>query len=451
MQLSSITIENFMTIKHMYLEFKPNTAYGVVGDNDIGKTAFLMSIQALTENISAQDLKYFIRDNCEFFRIDGTDFEGNTFTLVRGAENFYRVQNADGTIQTYNNVGAKVPPELQKRFNIYKDYKSGIVLNHRFQDTPLFMIFSTDQDNYNVFQRALKTEELLIASDSLKAEQKRLYNSMDYIESEIDVTQAKANAIPDYEDLINVVEHHESSIEIQTTNIENINSVIELYDSIEKLESRSLPKEIINYSTKEVMDKLLLVKQLTELVALYESVEQLEATLEPKQLVIDAAKDLTREKVNVTSKLMTLVSNWEDYLLLKDKVSTKNTVISAHGALVLAKTTADNLVSSVNNIETIENMEQIVKDLSDKQDERLDVINTYSSLTKRYNITSSLTELSSKWDSYTHLKDTVMETSTKLEASKEALQDFMRDNSFCTIVATTGACPFDKFTEKEAV
>lgn len=229
MKLRRLRIQNVLAIKDATIEFDENGVHHVIGRNNVGKSALLNALNILFNNIPQIEVKEFLRDDTVTFKIEADFYDGNQVTLSRGGTDYYRwvINGVEGRL---DKTKGKVPDVLQRYYRLYTDMeKTKECLNIRLPRDVLTFVDTTKSENDFLLQKALRTEEFLLATQKaeakkreITAEQKRL---REYISKDGENIQALE------QELIQLKEKENQLSEIQT----RIEEEYVVYSEIERV------------------------------------------------------------------------------------------------------------------------------------------------------------------------------------------------------------------------
>lgn len=344
MKLKMLKIKNFQSAKNLEVEFEESGVFRFKGPNNVGKSVILKAISTLMRNVSNHSYKEFLRDEEDTFEIIGTDFKGNRVHLSRGAVDFY-TWSIDGVEGREDRTGGKVPITLEKYFNLYiEKEKTNECLNIRLPDDLLLYVNTTGGDNAMMFQKALGTEEYMVAIKQVDSRARELKKEIQLVgkylvqedeklkeaESGLKQVENAVEEITRYEEVLKeerdryllltdmeqetrefaqlTKEVGESQAALDQLNMDGIEEDIEQYEDLTKIyglyeENLYLREQIKRNNEKleqcgtdTIKVELELYKNIEEVVSVYEEVEKLENKLEETVVVnLDQENDLASE------------------------------------------------------------------------------------------------------------------------------------------------------------
>ena len=198
--MKKLRIKNFLAIKDATVEFDENGVYHIKGRNNVGKSALLKAINTLFNNVSQQEIKEFLRDGQSTFLLDSEMHDGSTVKLSRGATDYY-AWNVNGVEGRLDKTKGKVPDALVRYYNLYTDTeRTNECLNVRLPRDVLTFVDTSKMDSYYLVQKALRTEEYVLASQKVNAKKREITSSQKQIKEFITrdtkrITQTEAQLV----------------------------------------------------------------------------------------------------------------------------------------------------------------------------------------------------------------------------------------------------------------
>lgn len=280
MKIKRIRIQNFQSIKDITFNFDESGVYYFNGDNNIGKSSVLKAIRALFFNVNNLSYKDYIRDDEDSFSIALEDFDGNWVVLTRGASDFYKWK-INGETGQLNRTSGKVPEELTKYFNLYRDENTKECANIRPPRAVLLGVDTSEGDNNLFLQKALNSSGFTKAYKQADSDKRSKMKELKMIETYIDRTEndiqnvnideveLELQKIQRYEDVLKKekemylmvhdalilsenIEHYRSEInrmsQVNLSDINNIKLNIDEYNLLKDLSSSH--KRIVTYNEK---------------------------------------------------------------------------------------------------------------------------------------------------------------------------------------------------------
>lgn len=408
-KFKTLRIRNFLAYKDLTLHFDKTGAYHVWGENNTGKSAFMQVISVLVNNISNQQYKTFLRDDCSTFIIDGEMWDGNTITLSRGASDYYE-WTIDGNSGRLNKTQGKVPEIVRDYFNFYIDYeKTKYCLNLRLARETLLFVDTTAGENAYLLQKALGTEDILLAMKLGESKRKESKKEIKTIEELKEKDKEKLEVIEtEYNQKTEVLE-----------DVQKLYAVInEEYDEISEIEEIVLlGKELAETEqTIEDLKNQMGYFDLNELKTLAKDVELLHQARESVIHSIKYKKEAKKLNEKLTpdetlSEMAQLIEELKELEIMQQKEAE---YMKSQKEYELAKEKYDEIYTILNEIQDlVEPLKLMHKGLSEIQE----------------------------FAKYSKLQKTAQEN--YIQADKEWM-DYMRENSFCPLVAKSfdKKCPF---------
>lgn len=198
MKFRTIRIQNLLVIRDATLVFDENGVFHIVGRNNVGKSAALNAINILLNNVNQLEIKEFLRDDTATFTIEAEMYDGSTVKLSRGATDYY-AWNVLGNEGRLDKTKGKVPEVLQNYFKLYTDNeRTKECLNIRLPRDILTFVDTTKTETYYLVQKALRTEEYLLASQKAEAKKREITTEQKQVRTYIErdqerITQAEAH------------------------------------------------------------------------------------------------------------------------------------------------------------------------------------------------------------------------------------------------------------------
>ncbi len=188
MFIRSLRLENFQSHKDTTLQLHPQLNV-IVGTGNSGKTAI---VRALSFVLFGQWSPSWVRHGAKFCRITLSTDTGVEVVREKGDKVNRYIITKDGTPQTYENFGAKVPDEVEKVLNIFTakvGEKEELNLNLSNQLDPLFLLSSPGSFKAKVLGKLSKAHYLDHALREINKDKKKLSAEKSLLEKEIEVLQ----------------------------------------------------------------------------------------------------------------------------------------------------------------------------------------------------------------------------------------------------------------------
>lgn len=443
MYFKRLLIKDFGPIRNLELHFEKNKVYHFVADNDSGKSMILDAMNILCFNVPDIHVQKYVSDYAKSFYIEGEDFEGNIIAIKRGEESWYKLKRADGTEKYWDKIRGKVPEEIQKLVNMYEDDLKGEKFNFRYADDKILFMNTTAGENYSFFQKALGTDKVIMALKKANTLESKLSNKLDDTLSKINYEKEKLELNPDISYVKDEVEMFRDNVRKSFNTLKDIHSLIEMYSKLDKLNQIGIPKEIKEFDWQEAKNKLRILSLLDSLIKDLNKKSYIEKELEVSYDLINAYK-LAKNNLIVIG----LIRNY--VLCIHNNVKINN---------VLKKT--DELREIIDNINVLlENIADVnVKLKLNKEylalQTSLDEVNSkvtvlsnisecYESLQDLFKAITMFSEIISLEQARLDNKNRFMDYQKRLTEYSNELDEFMKKNNFCPVVAKRldKKCPF---------
>ena len=191
-KISSIELENFMSISKATLSFDETGIINLKGYNDSGKSAITRALGVLFFNQYKQAQKNFIKHGESFFRIivnfdDGISILRDKY--VHGPSLYEMYEN--GKLIFSTKVGntltqvKEVPLEIRE-YLAMTETSSGNYLNSQSIYDKQFLIQTSGSENVELLNGVLKLKETSLATTDLKNDINSLHSSINSIVAEIE-------------------------------------------------------------------------------------------------------------------------------------------------------------------------------------------------------------------------------------------------------------------------
>lgn len=410
-KIKKLRVRNFLAYKDFTINFDRNGAYHIWGENSIGKSALMYVLSVLVQNTSNQQYKGFLRDGCTTFVIDCEFWDNNKVTLSRGAVDFYAWE-IDGFTGRLDKTKGQVPDILSNYFNFYVGMdRNKYCVNIRLARETLLFVDTTAGENAYLLQKALGTEEILLAmkvGDTRRKEAKRQVTTLSEI---LETENEKLKLV-----------------------VEDLNN----YDSV--LENTTKIYDVINTEYEELLDLEDIVELGNSLSTAKENLTRLSETL--GNVNIDEVKKVSEEYKELHN-IMVSVKNLSD--------CNKNAkVIKAKMLPDADLNEISNLAKELQEIEDMMSLQTIYNNISQKESQlktryveyakNLEEINSLVEPLKEMN--NGLVEVKK----FSKFKKEADELKTVYIQSDKDMMDYMVENSFCPLVAKSydKKCPFGK-------
>lgn len=139
--IRKVVLRNFMTHEHTEVDLSPGNTV-IVGDNDIGKSAFMRAIRAISYNEGKDNM---IRHHCESCEVELHIEDNMVLKWTRKAKGSHKTAyflfDGDGNQIRHEVDGTKVPTWVKDLLRI--DHVQGLDVQIGHQLTPLFLLKET--------------------------------------------------------------------------------------------------------------------------------------------------------------------------------------------------------------------------------------------------------------------------------------------------------------------
>lgn len=410
-KFKKLRIKNFLAYKEIEFDFEENGAYHIWGENNTGKSAMLYAIRTLIRNVSNIHYKSFLRDDCASFLIEAEMWDGNRITLSRGATDYYE-WFIDGNRGFLDKTKGKVPDAVEEYFNFYIDNeKTKECLNLRMARDTLLFVDSTAGDSAYLLQKALGTEDILLAMKLGEAKRKELKKEAKVFEGIIETEDEKMKKVNEkLTEKVNKVDELKTIYNVINTEYDEINEFVELFEIAKNLiDAENQQKELeeqLNILNFDELDTL--AKELKQLnVARNYAIKSLKYKKEEKEIL---AKSISDAELETIKKMADDLKELEKMQELQSNFDKSNEELQALE-------------------ETYNAQSKLLADMEE-------IIPTINSLE------SCITEMENT-EKYEEEHNRLNEIYIQSDAD---LMEYMKENSFCPLVAQSHSkkCPFHK-------
>lgn len=440
-KLKQLEVKNFQSLKDCTIDFDESGVYHVAGKHNIGKSAVVKAINTLFQNVSRYKYKYYIRDNETSFYIKGTFHDGSEITLSRGENDYYewKLPSGDGI---FNRTDGKIPVEVEKYLNLYIDNeKTKECLNIRTPRSKLLFVDTTVGDNYYLFQKALKTEEFVLATRLANSKKRRVSTNIKKVEeykenAEYEYKNKKGEyqkQSKDYDDLVKVKAKIDNEMETYNQLKSFVNTADTVTKIVKELESMNLGITLdkVIKETKLDLDKVIAIKNY---MLVLNEIKQLNQELTETKSQLDLIKEVDKE-VTQTEQINQYLEQIKSIEVMEEEINTIDSI----------STEFDSLNNTIKSYSIYTEMEGI-------RSEMTEMVTEFKSLTeilKMYD-TINLQTYSTLYQVNTMMKD-VEEVTKNIELAEQEyknsdkeMMEFMKEHKFCPIVAMSldKRCPF---------
>lgn len=231
--ITSVELENFMSIEHGKIEFDDTNIICLCGYNDSGKSAVTEAIEILFYDSYSKNQAAYIQDGKDFFRItmrfdDGVEISK---TKLRNGNGIWELKQGGTTIYTnqLNDAVAsvdKVPEPIYNYLGVVYDEYTQSLLNVRRNRDKLLLVDTSGGDNYKIFNSILK-------SDLLAETSKRLNTDKNKLNTECNNKSNSLNTLRDEIDCMNCATAE--SLDVLSNEIQRITELSEKYESLSNI------------------------------------------------------------------------------------------------------------------------------------------------------------------------------------------------------------------------
>lgn len=314
MKFKNIRVKNFQSLKDLSVDFNEKGIFRFTGYNNSGKSAFLKAISTLMRNASNNTYKRFLRDEETTFEITSEDFDGNTVTLSRGAIDFYE-WTIDGKQGRMDKTQGKVPLEVQEYFNLYEENeKTKECLNIRLPREVLLYVDTSGGDNAMMLQKALGTEEYMLAIKKVDKKGREINKEIKLVEKYLDKEVEKLDTVK--QDLITKeynleeIERYEGTLRKDYEELQKVSSLVESTVEYAKTDKELKEKKNVleGLEIENIQKDIKELKKISDVVKKKEEEEELERKLNEKRDVFDGLDvDGIKESIEVSKKISEVI------------------------------------------------------------------------------------------------------------------------------------------------
>lgn len=448
MKLKSFRVRNFLSAKDITLTFSESGVFHLYGANNIGKSVLVKSLRALFLNLSNNQYKEFLRDECDTFVIEAETWSGDFIKLSRGASDYYE-WTIDGVSGRLDKTGGKIPVVVEKFVNMYTDTeKTKECLNIRLPRSVLPFVDTTAGENYYLLQKALGTEDYILsiklADKKKRVARDQISTVMDYKVKEDAKLALLDGLVAEERVKLDRIEEYEQVLKAEYEVYTAIEDVVHLAQDVQRSmdEVKRAQGSLQNINLDELRDELSHIKEIestlslmVEMVHLNNEIKELKGTVD----LYDGDKiRLALEESKVAGETLTLMIDTEEVekeiAVLTEKVNLYDSV-TLRAALEESKAAGETLM-------LLTDMEEVEDGLTALREK----VTSYNGDELRL----ALSEYKATEETLTNVRELnkakkqVAESRVTYEESDKELGDFMRENKFCPIVAKTlnKVCPF---------
>ena len=276
MNFKRLYIKNFGPIREIELHFEQNKVYHFIADNDSGKSMVIDAMNFLCNNVADLHAGKYISDYAENFYIEGEDFNGNIVCLNRGKDSWYKLIRPDGKEKMWDKLRGKVPEEIQRIVNVYKDTVKDEKFNFRYADDKILFMNTTPGENYSYFQKALGTDEVIMKLRKANTMENDLVDELEKIESKLDYEKEKLNNTPDITHIKEELSMYKKSVENTMKTVRLLHEVKGLKEKQEMIEKKTIPTEILDFDKEYHRNLIFKIKIMRDIISSNDKIKDIE-------------------------------------------------------------------------------------------------------------------------------------------------------------------------------
>ncbi|PGT89938.1 hypothetical protein [Bacillus thuringiensis] len=306
LRIKTLRVRSLQSMKDITVSFSERGVFKLDGNNNIGKSALSEAIRILAKNVSNNNYKYYLRDGCTNFVIDYEGWDGSKITLSRGSVDFYEWELADGKKGRADKTGGRVPAELEEYFNLYHEKeKTKEILNFRMKDSLIPFVEMTAGDNNFILQKALGTEDFLLALKSVQKIKNEESKEVKVIETQLDQETERLQTITasltQKERSLAEVERYEAVLKAEYEILEGLEDVKQAKQVLNTEESRlnALKSRVTNLPIEEGETILALLQDVQDLQGAMKHLSELEKEYESKKARVTGLETEEGEEILV--------------------------------------------------------------------------------------------------------------------------------------------------------
>lgn len=350
-----MTYINFQSLEDVEIHFKERGVHRFAGLNNTGKSAALKGISTVMQNVSNRNYKEYIRDDEDTFEIIWEDFNNNRVHLSRGAVDFYE-WSINGKKGRVDKTNGRVPKEIKEYFNLYiEDEKTNECLNIRLPREALLFVDTSAGDNAMMFQKALGTEEYMIAIKQVDRTARESEKNAKLIEKYREQEQMKLDdsnsELFTAEQSLSELERFEGILQQEYEEYKGINHIVTLTE--EHVQTR---KDIAR--KKEILDEL-------NIEPIQTGIQKLNKVTGLVEVMQEAVEITNRNKVRQEKieemELDTLEADLQKYSQIEQLVNAMEVVEKTTGVLTGKKEKVSNIDNT--NLDKEFTKLQMIKDM----------------------------------------------------------------------------------------
>lgn len=327
LKLKELTIKNVQSVKKVTIQFDENGVFHLVGANNVGKSTIVKSIRALFLNISDNQYKEMLRDDCDTFSVEGVMWSGDVLKLSRGATDYYQ-WSINGEEGRMDKTRGKLPSVVEKYVNMYVDIdKTKECLNIRLPRSVLPFVDMTPGENAHLLQKALGTDEFLKATKLAESKRRevakevkmvtgykeREEEKLNRVQGQVSEEKIKLDKVEEYDKVLTAEYATYKAIEdvvLSAYEVQKLSEqVAKAKENLKEVNLKEIKKEIEDMKKMEdllviMKDMLVVNKEMKEIKAKIDAVnlEELKGAIDDFRVIeqtLEEAKTATRLKKQV--------------------------------------------------------------------------------------------------------------------------------------------------------
>lgn len=332
MKIAKFRLQNFRGYEDETFDFSEDgESYGVWRivargtGNNVGKTVLLDAMRIHCTNIADNQYKKCLRKGSKkkTFITEMWDFEGNYTKLSRGEEDYYE-WIINGEKGRADRTRGKVPEELVKYFNLYiEKEKTKQNLNFRNNDMPRLFSRTSEADNYMLLQKALGTEEFMLASRKTKKLRSSKNDELKIVQKQLSDERAKLSQCEEsYKEVdkellsISGIQNNLKKVSSYVTDVEEVLCMVDKIAKEEKYIDE-LSKGLANIDVESIESDIELHLEIEDLLSLLSELTDTEKYLENNKEVLQLSNYFEDTeylgKLDVLFEVMETIQNYEHY------------------------------------------------------------------------------------------------------------------------------------------
>jgi len=265
--LVSWEVTNFMSISHGVCEFDDSNMINIKGYNDSGKSAMLRALDILFYNKYPRDQVSFIKDGCSYFRVvakfsDGVIVLRDKYVNGQSLYEMYKDNEVIFSTKVNNTLTkvSEVPEPIQAYLGVLQE------LNTRSCYDKQFAVQTSGSENYKLFSKILKAEELASASTMLN-------NDRNTLSSDISSTVNQINAYTEVmqdggsltDELVSSAENHDKFVDFYSVLRDYMQSCADVKSDLDSIVIHPLVRELSMDRLNSIVSARVLIDELGDL------------------------------------------------------------------------------------------------------------------------------------------------------------------------------------------